>query len=313
MPIAMTVRPYGVIVIDEEGRLLWEWTYPNMRMYGLDVDPATGNFFVTVFNQILEVTRTGRVVWQFSSPETLGLHSLQRTFEGTILVSAAIYDKVLEIDKMKGIVWRWDAAEHYTPPPGHEERTAWGYDKLLSYQWTHLNHAWRLPNGDTLIGMYHTPSEKLPIDYKVEEQPDGIIVRVDKKGEVLWEWGTGVTLHQHYVLPYDDGYIVADSHNKRVLKFTLQEVTWEMVFEEQPLGLDIKPNGNILVSFPASLKIREISFGEGVIWEYEVPENLRAKGSKIFVPKYLPEWGVDYTEEEKMKVEERLRRLGYIA
>ncbi|GAH63965.1 unnamed protein product, partial [marine sediment metagenome] len=98
MPVAMTVGQYGVIVIDDNGRLLWEWKHPNVAMYGLDVDPETGNFYVALYNRIMEVTRTGRVVWQFSSPETIGLHSLQRTPEGTILVACAPYDRVLEID-----------------------------------------------------------------------------------------------------------------------------------------------------------------------------------------------------------------------
>ena len=256
MPIAMTIGQYGVIVVDDEGRLLWEWTRPNMRMYGLDVDPETGNFYIAMFNRIVEVTRTGRIAWQFSSPETVGLHSLQRTPEGNLLVSAAPYDKALEINKEEGVVWRWHVAEHYPVPPGYWKRMEWNYDEILSRQWTHLNHAWRLPNGDTLIGMYTGPCE------------DGMIVCADKNGEVHWKWGMGVTLHQHYVLPYGDEYVVCDSHNKRILMFTPEKgINSEINFDNKPLGLDIKPNGNFLVTCPDDLSLREVSPDGDTVWE----------------------------------------------
>lgn len=76
MPIAMVIEGYGIIVVDKKGQLLWEWTHPGVS--GLDVDPETGNFYVSTHNRVLEVTRTGRVVWQYEVKKgrTLGLKYL---------------------------------------------------------------------------------------------------------------------------------------------------------------------------------------------------------------------------------------------
>lgn len=307
MPTALTISQYGMIVVDSDGNLLWDMPLDNPRFYGLDIDPYTGNFYVASFGEILELTRTGRIVWRYSSHETKALHSLQLTPRG-ILVSATLYDRVLEIDKKEGVIWKWDAADHFTPPPGHKIMN----EEIEDGRWTHLNHAWRLKSGETLIGMYHEPRDRLPTDYPEEDKPDGQVLLVDEGGKILWSWGVGITLHQHYIIPYREGYIIADSGNERLIytKNPPSEGVIKYVdLPGQPLSIDVKPDDSLLVSIPAERMVCEYDKNFELVWKYKIPNRIDAK---VSVAKYLPEWTVDYTEEERAVIDKRLRGLGYI-
>jgi len=314
MPIALAIGGYGIIVIDEDGNLLWTWKYinselPNLRMYGLDVHPETGNFFVTTFNEILEVSRTGRIVWRFSSNETYDLHSLQVLPNGNILTACTLYDRVLEINKKEGVVWRWDAADHYKAPPGHETRMRETYDELQGYRWTHLNHAWRLPDGDTLIGMYYAPEPVLPNNLPDSEQSDGCFVLVDPAGCIKWEWGRKTTKFQHFIKPHGQGFLVADSLNKRLLHFVWPKHQCEYPLPHVPLGLDFH-HGRVIITFPQERKVwLNVSLHDMVYTEYTLPDSIPGKP---YTPKYLPMWSIEYSPEEKEIIEARLRDLGYI-
>lgn len=305
MPVALTIGQYGVIVIDEEENLLWEFRKPALRFYGIDINPKDEHFFVTTYNEILEITKTGQIVWQYSSPEMQDLHSIQLLPQGNLLVSCAKYDKVLEIDKKKGIVWQWNAAKHFTLPENYNPEV---------YNWLHLNHAFRLPNENTIIGMYYDPREKLPTFYSKDNAPDGMIVLVNKEGNILWSWGKRITKHQHYVLPYKDRYIVSDNANKRLIVFHPDEgILYQKKFNEEPHGLCIKPNGHILVTFAKDNILRELDSNFSTIWEYKLPETIRSsKSVRLTTPLYLPKWDVEFSEEEKKEIEARLRSFGYI-
>jgi len=323
MPVAMVVRRHGVIIVDEEENILWEWRYRAPHLYGLDLTKE-GNFVISSFSSIIEITPAGTKVWEYTYPkEFLGLHSVQATPVDTFLVASCMNDSVFEIDKREGLIWRWRTIDHYRPPIGYWERLTslrmnpGDWEKFWNYQWTHLNHAWRLENGDTLIGFYYEPKAYLPID-AYDRETKALLIRVDQVGRVAWEWGRGTLEHTHYFIPHGDGYLVADSGGHRILKIKEDEVVWEMRFpyrdpkENQPLCLEPKPDGNLLVSFPFDGVVREITFDKEIIWEYQIPMQMRTGGKMVFCVKYLPSWEFSYTATEEKKILEVLRGWGYI-
>jgi len=315
MPVAMVVRDHGVIIVDEEGNILWEWEYRAPQLYGLDLTKE-GNFIVSSFGSIVEVTPAGTKVWEYANPGFRGLHSVQVTPDDTFLVASCMNDAIFEVDKKEGVIWRWRTADHYQPPLGYHERLEWDWERLWNYQWTHLNHAWRLENGDTLIGFYYEPKPYLPIHATQETR--ALLIRVNRVGQVLWEWGRERLYHTHYFMPHGDGYLVADSWGHRILKIKEDEVIWEMEFphrepqENQPLCIEPLPSGNLLISFPFTGAVREVTLDKEIVWEYYLPKRLRAGGMQVFCVKYLPSWEFGYTEEEEKLIEERLKRWGYI-
>jgi hypothetical protein len=308
MPVAYTVGQYGIIVIDEEDQILWQHPIPDIRVYGLEVHPVTGNFFITTHSEIREITRAHHEVWRYSSPDTHGLHTIQVTPSGTLLVAGALSDVVLEVNKRIGVVWTWRAADHYVTPlhyvPGDT-------------RWLHLNHCHRLRNGNTIIGMYYEPRVKLPSEYPADDPTNGRTIEVDPRGELLWSWGTCITRGQHYVVPYGEELLIADSSNERIIRLNKEKRKIMALIDtkahKEPLSIDVKPNGNFIVSFPRTKQIVEYNKEGEEVWEYTAPPQIEMEANrKVHVAKYLPSWSLEFTPEEQAYFENRLKKLGYI-
>lgn len=307
MPYVISMEGYGVIVVDREKRLLWEWIHltPMLgRIAGIDVDPHTGNIYVAEAAEILEVSREGQVVWRYSHPKMGDLHGLQCLPNGNILVASAATDRALEVNKREGVVWEWWAADYYTPPEWYKDYPDWRELRGVKLdQWTHLNHAWRVGD-ETLISLMWGLKR---------------VLKVSREGKVLWEFrGGGRKLSSiHYVIPSPrkERYLLSNSGPGEVIEFTPEgEITW--LFKDiYGRCIDVLPNGNLLLSDDTKrFRVVEVTWDKEIVWEYKLPDRIikECRNPCIYTAKHWPEWGIPLTEEDQKKISERLRALGYL-
>ena len=76
----------GLIVVDKKGNRLWQYDHPDNRLYGLGIDPATKSIYYGTMNKIIEVTRLGNKVWEFSCPKLVDVHSMDVVRTGRVIV-----------------------------------------------------------------------------------------------------------------------------------------------------------------------------------------------------------------------------------
>lgn len=294
----ISIEGYGIIGVDLNGNLVWEWTYPAQikgRIAGFDYDLTTGTIYVAGFTEVLEINKRGKTLWRYSNPQLIDIHSLQLLRNGNILVACAANDRALEISKKEGIVWEWYAKDHFTPPNDYKEHEDWrGID--ISNQWTHLNHAWETDSGDILITLFNLKR----------------VLSVNRQGDILWSWGEKFLNCPHYIIPFNDNYLVADSRNNRVIKIDssgriIQEFRSGLV---EPRGIQVLSDISILVTSTLNKKVLEIDKNDRIIWSYTLPKKIREmKNSNPYTAIRVADWTY---EEDSELIEKRLRTLGYI-
>ncbi|MDY0087916.1 MAG: hypothetical protein RBS78_05145 [Coriobacteriia bacterium] len=125
-----------------ERKMLWEYRrggaglFEPFSLQGLE----NGNVLIASrSNEVLEVTRSGRVVWSYTrlndNPSLLNVYSAQRLPNGNTLITDRRADFVIEVNPAKQIVWRYGV----TP------------ESLAPGSLVDPFNATRLPNGNTLI------------------------------------------------------------------------------------------------------------------------------------------------------------------
>jgi len=300
MPIAISIQGYGLIVVDRNHNLLFEWHDPNYigRIAGIDYSCNENCFYVAEMNSIQQIDRLGNLVWQYNTSKTIDLHSLQLLPNGNILVTCTAIDRVIEVNKKEGIVWEWFAGDHMQPPEGYDKRDI----SITADHWTHLNHAFRLPNGETLITL----------------MKQGKLIIVDKDGYIIWkENGLGLN-KPHAFLPYKKGFIVADTYNARVLQLTkygeIERIIKHHSFET-PLGISVKDDDSFLVADSSAGRVYEFNKNYEVTWMYKLQERIsKIHNPNLFDAIYVEDetWDIVYSADEKSKIEEYLRQTGYI-
>lgn len=294
----ISIEGYGIIAVDLSGNMLWEWTYPveaKGRIAGFDFDHGTGNIYVAGFTEVLEINKRGKILWRYSHPKIVDIHSLQLLPNGNVLVACAANDRALEINKKEGVVWSWFAKDHLPSPDGYVDHDDWR-GVSLNNQWTHLNHAWEIESGDRLISLFNLRK----------------VLRISKGGAILWSWGENTLERPHYVLPFRNNYLISDSGHNRVIEVSQSgEVVKEFKSGMmEPRGLEILPNGNILVTSTKNRKVLEIDENNKIIWSYNLPKRIQqVKNSNPYTSKRVEQWRY---EEDSTIIERRLKALGYI-
>lgn len=300
MPVAVSIQEYGIIVIDENKNLLWEYNIPEHvgRFAGLDYSEKEQCFYIADIVSVKQINLKGEILWEYSNDKMFDLHSLQLLDNGNLLVTSTALDRVLEINKKKGIVWEWYAGDHYNIPLKFQiKKKMKHWLKGIDDHWTHLNHAWRLPDGRTLISFYI----------------QNIMPVIDKDGNVIHEINIG-TCRQHYIIPYEGGFLVGDSGNGRVIElnsdFTVKHILKHPYFME-PLAVYPKLNGNFLVADTKAKRIMEFNKEKELIWDYEIRMNIPTI-HLTYAVRYIEDFELAYTSEDKERVKQYLKRLGYI-
>jgi len=124
-----------------ERAILWQYSGPSAEFDPFSVEVlGSGNVLVTSrSNEILEVTRGGKVVWSYTrlqdNPQLNNAYAAQRLPNGNTLITDRRADFVIEVTRDKRIVWRYGATRDSVGPGDLFDPFA----------------AQRLPNGNTLI------------------------------------------------------------------------------------------------------------------------------------------------------------------
>ncbi|MHA1596434.1 MAG: outer membrane protein assembly factor BamB family protein [Candidatus Asgardarchaeia archaeon] len=201
-------------------------------------------------NRVIEIDKNGTVLWEYSeglggSVVMVAVHTAHRLPNGNTLIVDTGNDRVIEVDRDGDIVWCWDASDHF-PDPGIED-------------WTHVNDADRLPNGNTLISLRNFDT----------------IIEVDRYGNIVWSYGvTGnysILRHQHNPDPLPSGrIIISDSENNRIVEIDKNgTVLWEYKGDLLwPRDADILPNDHVLITDSANSRVIEVDRDGNVVWEY---------------------------------------------
>jgi len=265
---------------------------------------------------------------------------------GTEINGKTYGNQIIEINRDKGIVWKWNSWEYFDPEKDHEcsfcDRSIWGY----------MNAVDVFPNGDLVVSIRRMNK----------------VARVSKKtGKIIWEWGQDKNLgHPHDVSVTDDGNITLFDnglHRKidnpgidhidtscytasRALEVNIKtnEIIWQYVDPMHLVSSNFMgsvqklPNSNYLICNSASGTFYEVTKEKEVVWKYISPFVLKIKQSLdwtlsklIFqAHRYGPdfeglkgkdlnpeqyEWAIQKKTKESVKEEEkileRLSRAGY--
>ncbi len=262
-----------------------------------------------------ELDWQGNVVWQYEDPWIH--HDYQRLPNGnTLLVKWVplpkglvrqikggyhekdddpkhmLGDVVIEVTPEGDIVKTWKSWDHFDPateiicPLDHR------------MEWSHCNSISLTPKGDWLMSFRRI----------------SMIAEVSKRtGKIKWKWSDGTTSHQHDVKYSSDTTItIFDNgvHRKgiefsRVIEVDskTRKILWEYA-DNPPFsfytvmggGVDLLPNGNMLICETAKGQFFEVTRGKKVVWEYINPffvSNPRLGGRMNMVFK-VHRYGVDH-------------------
>lgn len=248
---------------------------------------ANGNYLVPISQiGIFEITRDGRIIWEYLSKEVL--HTVEETYDGNIVVSWCIDNKVYEIDRSGKIVWEWKADDFILPyteetyvnpqspyiyynmyeglrrvPP---EEYGFGEGHYEGW-WTHLNYIQKLRNGNYLLC----------------SRSWDMVFEVNTEGKVVWTFGPHVVKQPHCSVRLENGNtLIFDNGNGRVIEVTRShEIVWEYTGLSSYRGGSCQrlPNGNtLIVDSEAKPPVILCVNPEGrTIWKVTVLEGIRSE------------------------------------
>lgn len=123
--LVSTIRDHSLVELDENWKQVLRLRLP--LKYPSDPQPTiAGNFLVAGYThpgKIIEITRDGKVVWEYSATGEGLLHHPSLALElpnGNILANDDLNDRVIVIDKVrKKIVWQYGVTHHAGSAPGY--------------------------------------------------------------------------------------------------------------------------------------------------------------------------------------------------
>jgi len=295
----------GLIVVDKEGNRLWHYDVPKRgRLYGLGIDPASGNIYYGMNRKIIEITRLGNKVWEFSDPQRLiGVHTIDIIGPGRLLVTSCFLSKILEIDKRLGVVREWDMGDYFERPPGFERR-----------DWMHLNWVKRTKDEDLLITTLYGASKTGRRLRKSEA------MRIDASGKLVWRWNDvsdRILFRAHALVPFRGHYLISESGTKQILEVDEEGEIYKTMKIGRCHEIEVIDQNRILVACAHSREGGQrrkpalfwIDWDEGKKTIYEPPEDRIRGGHSV---KYVPDWSAEPNPEEQEVIMERLKKMGYI-
>lgn len=244
---------------------------------------ADGGYWSGLGNEIIEVDRSGRVVWLYRGG-LLFAHSAKLTSNNTIIISDTGNDRVIEVDRSGELVWsseQWGQGtgmladgSHLRYPndveevPGgnllitdrnnnrvievtRESKIVWKFNELK-----HPHDADRLKNGNTIVS----------------SSDENRIVEIDQSGKVIWSFGEGQLNWPRDADRLENGNnLITDSKNNRVIEIAPSgKIVWSLSFDYwgMPYESDRLPNGNTLISLQQRRQVIEVDPAGNIVWEF---------------------------------------------
>lgn len=176
-------------------------------------------------------------------------------------------DKVIELTRENDIVREWKSWEQFDP----KTEIICPLDHRL--EWSHANSISLAPNGDWVMSFRR-------INTVIQINP--------KSGKLRWKWNDGVTAHQHdakysskdTITIFDNGVHRKGIEYSRVIEIDAKtkEILWEYA-DNPPFafytfmggGVDLLPNGNMLICETSKGQFFEVTRDKKVVWEYINP------------------------------------------
>lgn len=181
-----------------------------------------GNYlFVSLSNGTYEITPEGKEVAFIEDPSIT--HHAEKLENGNYLTVSAVENRVRETTKTGYVVWEWDADKDMQNLPTHSGNPQF-FEGLYTSQktsilgqvdWTHVNYAQRLDNGNTIISLRN-------FDMVIEISPGKTVLRTFGPLRILKQ-------HTPVYLPESNTLLIFDNGNDRVVEYdwATQEVVWE--------------------------------------------------------------------------------------
>jgi outer membrane protein assembly factor BamB len=282
-----------VVEVNREGEVIWEYRFPADSEYiviGEVRKLPNGNYLFAVAKKlymflilnggqlpkevgsyVFEVDPQKNIVKQYQVPVS---HHAEYLPNGNLLAVASFnFNLVTEMNPEGEVVWQWDAKDHIFPfnssnyvgfEPDLVGNMYAAYREarfpILNSDWTHVNSAQRLANGNTLLSLRNFD----------------MVIEVNQAGDVVWSWGGLILKHQHCAWLLDNGnLLVTDNGNARVIE--VNRATGEIVWEyAEGLNIPIQacayriPSGNTLITDSYNYRIIEVNPEKDIVWELKV-------------------------------------------
>jgi hypothetical protein len=292
----------AALLLDMEGQVVHRWTHekgcsnpellPNgnlMAMGNPDPDVAGQRGLNGQASCCYELDWDSHVMWQYEDPWMH--HDYQRLKNGNTLIikwapmpkgivrrvkggyneedddpKEMLGDMLIEVDSDGGIVREWRSWDHF------DTKTEVLCPLEHRKEWSHCNSVSETPTGDWLLSFRRI----------------NMIAEVKAKtGKIKWKL-TGLTAHQHDVKYSDVGTITIFDNgvHRRGLEYSraveidakTREIIWEYA-DNPPFsfytfmggGVDLLPNGNVLICETAKGHFFEVTRDKKVVWEYINP------------------------------------------
>jgi len=274
-----------IVEVDRRGTVLWEYrlspglhafgevrTLPNHDVLYIETSGALPALSPDVPKWVVEVDRAKNIVRHDLVPAT---HHAEILPSGNLLLVDSGRDRVTEMNPHGDVVWTWDAHEQlrsYGPSNfvGMSEADAGSRSiqnayadfregGLLNPEWTHMNSAQRLSNGDTLISLRNFD----------------LVIEVDRSGRTVWSFGPLIIKHQHCAWMLENGdLLISDNGNGRIIEVNRQQqIVWQysqgLNFATQGCAYRL-PSGNTLITDATNHRILEVSPSSQLVWELKV-------------------------------------------
>ncbi|MEK6206020.1 MAG: aryl-sulfate sulfotransferase [Chloroflexota bacterium] len=276
-----------VVTVDRQGQVVAEHRLPEgLYLIGEVRRLPNGHFLFLASDQrpqevlnspsankwLFEVDTSGTVFRKSLVPAT---HHAEILANGNLLLVDASRDQVTETNPAGADVWVWRASDHVRPymsesfigitPTDIDRRTiANMYSEFgegpTHLDWTHVNSAQRLANGNTLISLRNFD----------------LVAEVNHDGEIVRTIGALIIKHQHCPWMLENGNVlITDNGNARVIEMDpkTQTIVWQysdgLLMPQQGCAYRL-PSGNTLITDTGHLRVIEVTSDKRVVWELRV-------------------------------------------
>jgi hypothetical protein len=249
-PFPLFVADYhkrAAMLIDADDSVVWQTEIKDIH----DAQPlADGSWLLqTDFQHVVEVDRSGKIVWRYNAPEGVGpveIHSFRRLDEGVTMIAESGLGRIVEVDRNRGAILHSIPLKLDHPDPHRDTRLV------------------RPTEQDT---------------YLVAHEGDQCVREYDRSGKVLWQHDVGSRLYAASRLANGNTLIgTGDGH--RVIEVNAKgEVVWS-IEEEELAGIQLAwvtmverlPNGNTWVvnchCKEGTPQVFEVDTDKKVVWQW---------------------------------------------